>query len=81
MSKNETVTGKVTAIKLHGHTIYGNPIVSIQLDHDSQWYRISDNAGLVYGIENREYREHAHAFKLTKAGRISGVVVPVSFKR
>ena len=32
----------------------------------------SDNSMLVYGIENREYREHSHTFDLTKAGRISG---------
>lgn len=70
MHKVETITGKVTAVKRHGHTIYGNPMMSIQID-SGDWYRISDNAGLVYAIENREYREHAHTFALTRAGRIS----------
>lgn len=82
MSNIETVTGKVTAIKRHGVTYYGNPIMSIQLDTaPGAWFRISDNAGIVYAIENREYREHAHRYDLTKAGRLSGVVVPTSFKR
>lgn len=70
MTKNETVTGKVTAIKRHGHTIYGNPMMSIQLN-SGEWYRISNDAGIVYAIENREFREGAHTFALTRAGRIS----------
>lgn len=72
---NETVTGKVTNVKRHGATYYGNPIMSIQLDTiPGAWFRISDNSGIVYEIENREYREVAHVFELTRAGRISGRV-------
>jgi hypothetical protein len=75
MSKNKTTTGKVTATKTHGHTTYGNPLMSVQLDtYPGEWFRISDNAGLVYAIENREYRETPHTFELTRAGRLSGVV-------
>lgn len=73
MSKIETVTGKVTAIKRHGHTVYGNPMVSVQLDtRPGDWFRISNDAVIVYGIENREFRETPHVFELTRAGRISG---------
>lgn len=67
----KTVTGRVTGIKRHGHTYYGNPMMSVQLD-GGEWYRISDNAGIVYGIENPEYRDAPHVFELTRAGRLSG---------
>ena len=70
---NIYVSGRVIKTRCHGTTLYGNPIMSIVLDsHPYREFRISDNSMLVYGIENREYREHSHDFKLTKAGRISG---------
>lgn len=72
-----TVTGMVIATKRHGTTYYGNPIVSVCLDTDpSHWLRISDNADLVYGIGNREYRDTPHTFRLTRAGRLSGYACP-----
>lgn len=72
------ITGTVTRVETTGHTIYGNPIKRVYLnataadgsDH-SGTYRISDNAGIVYGIDNAEYRDTAHVFTLTRAGRIS----------
>lgn len=70
-----TVTGKVVRVERHGHTIYGNPMVSILLDTD-EWgvsHRISDNASLAYAIENAEFRDEPHTFVLTRAGRISHV--------
>ena len=70
---NSSVSGRVIKTRHHGSTCYGNPIMSIVLDsHPYEWFRISNDSGLVYGIENREYREHSHTFDLTKAGRISG---------
>jgi len=66
-----TITGKVTAVKRHGHTVYGNPMMSIQID-GGEWLRISNDASIVYGIENPEFREIPHVFALTRAGRISG---------
>ena len=75
-----TITGKVTASYRKGHTIYGNPIIVISVEGDGigdygyGQFRISDNASLVYAIENPEFREEAHTFALTKAGRISHVV-------
>lgn len=70
---NTYVSGRVIKTRRHGHTYYGNPIISITLDsHPHEWFRISDNSMLVYGIENPEYKLHSHDFKLTKAGRISG---------
>lgn len=70
-----TITGKVVNVIRHGHTYYGNPTMSVQLD-TGETYRISNNAGLVYGIENREFRDEPHTFALTRAGRISHVVKP-----
>ena len=71
-----TITGKVIHTKRHGHTIYGNPILSVYLDADAGtgWYRISDNASLVYAVENAEFRDVSHTFALTRAGRISHVI-------
>lgn len=70
---NTYVSGRVIKTRHHGTTYYGNPMLSIMLDaYPYEWFRISDNSMLVYGIENREYREHSHTFDLTKAGRISG---------
>lgn len=71
-----TITGRVTAVKRHGVTYYGNPTMSIQLDTTGPlvWWRISDNAGIVYGIENSEYRDTPHTYDVTKAGRLSGRV-------
>ena len=75
------VSGTVVGIKRHGHTIYGNPIISIRVDGIDfagqpfdRWVRISDNASLVYAIENPEYRDVPHTFALTRAGRISHVI-------
>lgn len=66
-----SVAGRVTRVVRHGCTVYGNPIMSVQLD-GGEIYRISDNAGIVYAIGNLEYRDVVHVFELTRAGRISG---------
>ena len=78
------VTGTVTAVKRTGrYTVYGNPIMYVELNvthidgmpNDGFTYyefRISDNAGIVYGIENPTFRNNLHTFELTRAGRISG---------
>lgn len=72
----ETITGRVVSVERHGHTLYGNPMMSIVLDGD-EWgmsHRISNNASMVYQIENPEFRNTPHTFALTRAGRISHVV-------
>ena len=67
------VSGRVVKTRCHGTTYYGNPMMSVALDsHPGEWFRISDNSMLVYGIDNPEYKLYSHDFKLTKAGRISG---------
>lgn len=76
MSK-ETITGRVTATKRIGTTLYGNPIMAITLDTDTwgTWHRISDNSGLVYSIDNPEFKETAHTFDVKpRSGRLSGRV-------
>lgn len=77
----EMVTGTVQYVNRKGHTVYGNPIMEIAVtdDGDGEWceydiYRISDNASLVYEVENPEFRDEPHTFALTVAGRISHVV-------
>jgi len=69
--KRDTITGTVDAVRRHGHTYYGNPIMSILVN--GAWFRISNDAAIVYGIENTEYRNEPHTFNLTRAGRISHV--------
>jgi hypothetical protein len=77
-----TITGTVTHVQRKGHTIYGNPIMDVTLiantdePHHYQIsdYRISDNASLIYAIENPEFKESPHTFALTRAGRISKVI-------
>lgn len=71
------VTGKVVQVHRHGHTVYGNPIISINLQtkdgrYEFESFRISDNASLVYEIDNPIFKDEFHTFELTRAGRISG---------
>ena len=75
------ITGTVGRVERIGHTVYGNPIMRVYVEGTSaegrDWsgvYRISDNASMVYGIENPEYRNEPHTFALTRAGRISHIV-------
>ena len=73
----DTITGVVTHVQRKGHTIYGNQIIIVVIkDEEGQYYthRISNNAGIVYEIENAEFKEYPHTFALTKAGRISKVI-------
>lgn len=64
-----TVTGRVIAAKRVGTSAYGNPAYMVTLDN-GETYRTMDNAGIAYGITNPEYRDTAHVFTLTRAGRI-----------
>lgn len=68
MRTPRTITGLVTGTRRHGHTVYGNPMMSVQID--GEWFRISNDSGLVYAIDNPEYHDHAHTFVLTRNGRI-----------
>ena len=75
------ITGTVGRVERIGHTVYGNPIMRVYVEgtsadgqDQSGIYRISDNASIVYGIENPEYRDERHTFALTRAGCISHVV-------
>lgn len=80
-----TVTGTVTHVTRHGMTTYGNPMLSLTLaitaidgtpaeSSAPVTIRVSNNAGLVYEAANAEYRNEAHTFSLTRAGRISHVI-------
>lgn len=79
-----TVTGRVVRVIRHGHTAYGNPMMSVVLDVSQiddtpaeriapVTIRIQNNASIVYGIENLEYRDEPHTFRLSRAGRIESL--------
>lgn len=70
---NNTITGKVTATKHAGTSYYGNPAYWITIDTeagDTIMLRTSANVMFAYACENPEYRDNAHVFHLTRAGRI-----------
>lgn len=66
-----SVTGKVVSTKFIGRSKYGNPSYSVLLDNGVE-YRTSANANIAYAINNGEFRDYAHEFTLTKAGRLIG---------
>lgn len=70
-----TITGIVLDTITKGTTVYGNPIMEVILeDTDSgeiNRFRISDNASLVYEVDNHYLRTTPHTYVLTRAGRIS----------
>lgn len=87
MSKQtSTVTGTVIGVTRHGHTVWGNPMMTVRLDLShiddvivggadrTAAFRISNDASVVYAIENPEFRDELHTFALTAAGRISHVI-------
>lgn len=72
-----TVTGKVTRVQTVGVSYYGNPTKRIAIEDengDVTTYLTSRDAMIAYGIDNAEFRDEPHTFKLTKAGRINGYV-------
>jgi hypothetical protein len=88
MTNAKTITGLVLNTKRAGTSNYGNPSfdVTIRLteiegtpvtaSHDelrTVTVRTQSNSGIAYGIQNPEYRDQAHVFTLTPAGRIRNV--------
>ena len=71
-----TVTGKVVATRHAGTSTMGNPSYWVTLDN-GEIYRTTANSGLAYEITNRNYREAAHRFGLTKRGYLDGYATPV----
>lgn len=70
---NNTITGKVTETKHAGASYYGNPSywVTISTESgDTVTLRTSANVSFGYSCQNAEYRDNAHIFHLTRAGRI-----------
>lgn len=67
------IIAKVITTKYHGTSTMGNPTYDVTLeepDGTTGIYRTMSNAGIAYGIENREYREQWHEYELTRAHRI-----------
>lgn len=76
-----TITGKVIEVIRRGHTYVGNPKMSLVMQlHTIEGtpvegdikatIRIRDNSGMVYAIENREFRENVYQYSIDKRGSI-----------
>lgn len=76
------VTGRVVGTKHTGTTPMGNPRFDVTIEllnidgtpvlsSSAVTFKLADNTGLAYGIENPEYRREAHVFGLNRAGRIT----------
>lgn len=89
MIQAKNVTGTVVATKRVGTSTMGNPQFDVTLlathiegtpvePAQTVVVRTSANISLAYAIENPEYRETAHTFDLTPAGRLSGRAVAVN---
>ena len=72
----DTITGTVVSTERAGTSSKGNPTYLVRIDTGTTTVALltESNSGLAYGIENREYRERAHTFNLTRYGRIRSVV-------
>ena len=71
-----TIRGIVIRVIRHGTSRNGNPRMSVELSTPTQGFdgiatlRLQDDAGLAYEIENPEFADMPHTFKLSRAGRI-----------
>jgi len=68
---SHVVTGLVTETKRIGTSVNGNPSYDVTMSN-GQTYRTSSDSSLSYEITNRNFRNEAHTFELTAAGRLSG---------
>lgn len=70
---DNTLTGKIVATEYASTSYYGNPAyyvtISTEAD-DTVTLRTMDNSMFAYACQNPEYRDEAHTFILTRAGRI-----------
>jgi len=65
--------GKVTRVERLGASMYGNPFFRIAIEDaqgEAHIVRTQIDSSLNYAINNPEYREHTHEFKLTTAMRV-----------
>lgn len=68
-----TVTGVVRLASRIGVTSMGNPMWRIVIEDANGSlgeFRLSANSSLAGAIDNSEFRERAHVFTLTRAGRV-----------
>lgn len=67
------LVGKVTQVKRLGASYYGNPYHQIAIE-DAQGeitiVRTQIDSSINYAINNPEYKEHTHEFRLTRAMRV-----------
>lgn len=70
----QSITGTVSDVRTVGHSLYGNPTkeVTLATTAGTVTLRTTANSMLAYGIGNPEYRDAAHEFGLTRAGRLNG---------
>lgn len=70
-----SVTGKVTATRHAGTSSMGNGSYWVAIVTDQGYgeiYRTATNSAISYEITNAEFRDQAHEFELSKAGRLTG---------
>lgn len=72
------VKGKVLRVERMGTSRFGNPYFMVAIETatgEVQKWRTQIDSSINYAIDNPEYKERAHAFKLTRAGRIFGATL------
>jgi hypothetical protein len=78
--KTETLTGKIVYIKSALNSVNANPAywVTVENAHgERRNLRTQSDAACAYGLEDAEYAEQPHTFRLTNAGRIAEVLATV----
>lgn len=76
-ARSTTITARVLRTERMRSSKYGNPRFRVTLDPGEGLELVtlptSPDAGVAYGIENREYRDRPHAFHVNGRGHIYGV--------
>ena len=70
-----SITGTVVATKHAGTSTMGNPSYWVTIITDEghgEIIRTSSNSGIVYEINNPNFRNESHEFELSKAFRLTG---------
>lgn len=70
-----SITGKVVATRRAGTSSAGNGSYWVTIVTDQGYgeiYRTATNSAISYEITNPEFRNQAHEFELSRAGRLTG---------
>lgn len=70
-----TIVGTIERVERLGTSMYGNPYFRVGIvtpEGDVTILRTQIDSMINHGIDNPEYKQHTHTFKLTNACRIYG---------